>query len=174
VFDAAHECGHLGMHIGLEAGTPELEQQADRFASAFLMPRVGFLREFPRTRHFDWEQLVRLKARWRVSLGAMIRRAYDLQLIDAAQYQRGFRYLRWKGWDKGEPGEGDAEEPTMIATAIEKLKPINITAHDIAKELHLSPAVFERVTGIPAETPPPIERPLADVIPIDFGRKRLP
>lgn len=173
VFDAAHECGHLGMHIGLEAGSPELEQQADRFASAFLLPRVGLLREFPRTQHFDWDQLLKLKARWRVSLAALIRRAYDLQLIDAAQYQRAFRFLRWKGWDKGEPGESDAEEPTMIRTALEALKPLNISAYDVAKELHLSPEVFERVTGIPVE-PPSRERPVDNVISIDFGRRRLP
>lgn len=168
VFDAAHECGHLGMHIGLETGTPELEQQADRFASAFLMPRVGFLREFPRSRHLEWDRLLELKARWRVSLSAMIRRAYDLNLIDAAQYQRGFRYLRWKGWDKGEPGEGEPEEPTMISAALASLEPVGITAHDIAKDLHLSPTVFERVTGISAEPPSPLAQPMADVIPIDF------
>lgn len=45
-FDIAHECGHLVMHPGTPTGTIETEKAADRFASAFLLPRRAFSREF--------------------------------------------------------------------------------------------------------------------------------
>lgn len=45
-FDLAHECGHLVMHEGIETGDAETESQAHRFASAFLLPREAFIKEF--------------------------------------------------------------------------------------------------------------------------------
>lgn len=38
-FDAAHELGHLAMHTHTVPRNREAELEADRFASAFLMPR---------------------------------------------------------------------------------------------------------------------------------------
>ena len=72
----AHECGHLVMHEGLVTGEKETERQADQFASAFLMPRSGIARELPR-RRVDWDAMFRLKARWGVSIQALVRRAFD-------------------------------------------------------------------------------------------------
>ncbi len=77
-WDMAHELGHLVMHAGIAGEAANIEQQAHRFAAAFLLPRSAFLREFPVARHWSWEPLLRFKARWRVSVGAIIRRAFDL------------------------------------------------------------------------------------------------
>jgi hypothetical protein len=83
-FGAAHELGHLVMHADVVAGSPELERQANRFASAFLLPRETFLPECPR--RLNWPHFYELKRRWKVSVAALVRRAYDLECISEASY----------------------------------------------------------------------------------------
>lgn len=56
-FDLAHELGHLVMHGGRTTGDPDTEKEADRFASALLLPRAGYAPEFPRGQRLDWGAL---------------------------------------------------------------------------------------------------------------------
>ena len=85
-FDLAHEAAHLIMHQGVITGDNVTEGEAHRFAGAFLIPRAAFAREFPRSRRaLDWAALFAMKLRWKVSVRAIARRAFDLGLIDAAQ-----------------------------------------------------------------------------------------
>lgn len=81
-FDFAHELGHLVLHQGIEEDDPYLEDQANQFAGAFLLPRGAFFREFPKSIYIDWNELIRMKIRWGVALQALIRRAYDLRMIN--------------------------------------------------------------------------------------------
>ena len=46
-FSAAHELGHLVMHDPESAGTKIIEDQAHRFAAAFLMPADDIRGELP-------------------------------------------------------------------------------------------------------------------------------
>src|SRR3546814_8588593 len=78
-FDFAHGCGHLIMHRGLQTGDRATEDQAHRFASAFLFPRGAVLREFPRGSSINWRALYDLKLRWKMSVRALIRRGHDLR-----------------------------------------------------------------------------------------------
>ncbi|OKS39963.1 XRE family transcriptional regulator, partial [Pseudomonas aeruginosa] len=48
-FDAAHELGHLVMHQHAHPQGPDLEREANAFASAFLMPRASVLAMAPRS-----------------------------------------------------------------------------------------------------------------------------
>ena len=41
-FDSAHQCGHLVLHREMPTGSVATEREADRFASAFLLPATGF------------------------------------------------------------------------------------------------------------------------------------
>lgn len=52
-FDAGHELGHLVMHADVAPGSAEAERDANRFASAFLLPKEPFLAECPRWLDFD-------------------------------------------------------------------------------------------------------------------------
>ncbi|MGL5303474.1 MAG: ImmA/IrrE family metallo-endopeptidase, partial [Aeromonas sp.] len=101
-FDIAHELGHLVLHDGITTGDMITESQANRFASAFLMPRVSFSKEFPalRGRQFDWSKLVEFKSRWKVSLKAIIYRASSLGLITPEKARSGFLFLNTKGYTK--------------------------------------------------------------------------
>lgn len=117
-FDSSHELGHLIMHHDVSAGDFELERQANRFASAFLLPKEAFLNECP-TR-FKLDSYIALKKRWGVSLAALVRRAYDLNRISESTYRRVNILLRqeYKGF---EPEEPSFDPPKIIQTCLGEL-----------------------------------------------------
>lgn len=157
-FDLAHECGHLVMHQGVITGDRETEEQAHRFASAFLIPRAAFAREFPRThRGLDWTGLFRMKLRWKVSVRAIVRRAYDLGLIDAAQYRTANVHLTKTGQAKAERYDDtlEAESAELMSTALRVLSerdPGGLRA--LFDELGSGAELFERITGHAIPAPP--------------------
>jgi Zn-dependent peptidase ImmA (M78 family)/transcriptional regulator with XRE-family HTH domain len=183
-FDLAHELGHLVMHTGMEppesaAAEVAREREADRFAGAFLLPRIGFAREFPRQAvqgRLRWSDLLEMKGRWRVSLGAIMHRAHDLSFIDAAAYRRAMISLRSNKWHKKEPLDEviEGEPPEIIPLAFTQLeKSYGLTAVDVAKQLHLKPAMFEKVVGVPMPTPVVDDkRPDAEIHRLDHYRRK--
>ncbi|MEH6986580.1 MULTISPECIES: helix-turn-helix domain-containing protein [Bacillales] len=89
-FDAGHELGHILMHKDIDNQEvlnklefKQMENQAHRFASAFLLPAEAFAKTVTSTSllHF-----IELKKYWNVSMGAMIYRCFDLGLIDESRY----------------------------------------------------------------------------------------
>jgi Zn-dependent peptidase ImmA (M78 family)/DNA-binding XRE family transcriptional regulator len=111
--DTSHELGHLVMHHGEQPGADGVETQANKFAGAFLMPRAGFAREFPRGR-INFDVVLALKSRWKVSAAAIVRRAHELGLIDPVEYHRAYKFMNWKGWHKKEPVDITDEEPELV------------------------------------------------------------
>src|SRR5262249_33936377 len=109
-FDCAHELGHLILHRTQTTGTAETEAEAHAFASEFLMPKTAMCREFPRSPLIEWETLFKLKQRWRVSIQALVRRAFDLGVLSAVAYRRAYKYISWHGWRRNEPGEFPLEQ----------------------------------------------------------------
>lgn len=171
-FDLAHECGHLVMHVGLDASNLELEPAADAFAAAFLLPRRAFVAEFPRSASPSWESLRALKRRWGVSLAAIVRRARDLRLIDALFYQRAYKQMAARGWNTREPDEEFVtdEQPELIATALRMLNGTGLAPADVARQLGWAPGLFTDVTGEPCAVAPEVDLP-DDIIPIDRFRR---
>jgi Zn-dependent peptidase ImmA (M78 family)/DNA-binding XRE family transcriptional regulator len=108
-FDAAHELGHLVMHqhyterhLSDSEDHKDIEQQANSFASAFLMPAATFGQEVFDT---SLNGFLRLKERWGVSVQAMVMRSFQLKLIDEHRKTELCRQISAKGWRKakGEP-----------------------------------------------------------------------
>ncbi|MGH9734169.1 MAG: helix-turn-helix domain-containing protein [Candidatus Acidiferrales bacterium] len=149
IFDIAHECGHLIMHSGIQTGTEEIEDAADRFAGAFLLPRVAFAREF-RTSPFSWQHIFNLKRRWKASAAAIIKRAYDLRLIGAVEYRQSFKYMSARNWRKGgEPYEPEFRGPELLSSALSALgTKIGLTIEQLRGDLHFTPDTFLTVTGV--------------------------
>jgi len=165
-FDIGHECGHLVMHAGIHTGDLETEAQADRFASAFMMPSRAFSREFCMA-PFSWKHVFDLKRRWQSSAASIVRRAYDLGLIGAVEYRRSFQYMSFKGWTKGEPSEPSFQEPELLPTAFNALgKKVDLTIDSLCSELQFTHKTFKEVTGVEV----PLLRPkMAEVITMKFA-----
>lgn len=155
-FDLAHECGHLIMHRGIETGDKMTEDQANRFASAFLMPRSSFIHEFPRSRFLDWTGIFQLKLRWKVSAAAIIRRAYDLRMISADKYRTGYIHLSKTGQKRVERYEDwiPFEEPELLSSAMRALEgAFPGSMQRIAAETGLTADMLAKVTGVELPSP---------------------
>ncbi len=148
-FDIAHELGHIVLHTENDADDSNIEVEANRFASAFLLPRSAFIVEFGRApARLDWQHLFQMKVRWGVSVQAIIRRAYDLKLISAVQYRNANIYISRKGWRTSEPCEENIprETPELIPNTLQSLFGDKLTSYAIiSKELNLSPWILQSV-----------------------------
>lgn len=152
-FDAAHELGHLIMHADAMPGDKELENQAHRFAGAFLVPRDAFLRECPR--RLNWDHFYEMKRRWQVSVAALVRRAYDLECISEATYRRAWVQLNQTGERKKERFEPPAEHPTMLRKSLALLEG-EITFDDLCAQLGVRPEELQTLVR-EAEQLAPVE-----------------
>lgn len=139
-YDAAHELGHLVLHQGRDfEDTPEdvAEGQADRFASAFLLPAESFATEVPTV--FDIQAFSDLRLRWRVSIQAMVRRSYQVGVFSKWQYENAFIRMSSLGWRSGpEPGAPDRETSFVHEAVLDHLADIGIRPHDLAAEASLT------------------------------------
>jgi len=149
-FDIAHEIGHLIMHRAFRPELETAERQANRFASAFLLPAKPFSREFPRGRRLDWHGIFAIKRRWNVSAQAILRRAHDLTLIDAAQYKSGNVFISKQGYKRSEPYEPEgSEKPEVLRSALIALQQVEgLLPKDIARRLHVQPVLLGKLLGL--------------------------
>jgi len=115
-FTVAHELAHLVLHHHLSMPTQECEIEADQFASEFLMPAAeirGFLGRM------TIEKLLTLKPYWKVSMGALLKRAGDLGCITERQSRYLWMHMSKRGYRTEEPMPLAAEEPTLIAEMLQ-------------------------------------------------------
>jgi Zn-dependent peptidase ImmA (M78 family)/transcriptional regulator with XRE-family HTH domain len=114
-FTLAHEIGHIIMHQ-LPTDDEVIEKEADRFAAEFLMPSLDIA---PDLTSLTFPKLARLKAYWKVSMAALIRRAYDTGKITSRQYRSLNAQLSKNGYRTNEPNPIAVEEPTIFNAMIE-------------------------------------------------------
>lgn len=113
-FSIAHELGHIILHRYIEESdndneSKELESQANRFASAFLMPENSF-RNSVTTLTLNGALL--MKQYWKTSIAAIVRRMNDLGMISEAKYTNMNIDISRKGWNKNEPLDSEASPET--------------------------------------------------------------
>ena len=103
----AHELGHVVMHFDPMASPKVVEQQADLFAAELLTParEVG-----PLLDGLTFQKLGGLKREWRVSMQALITRAYQLGNISHGQRRSMFVRLSRAGYRTREPETLDPPE----------------------------------------------------------------
>lgn len=132
-FDAAHELGHLVLH---RHGSPQgrkAEIDANRFASAFLLPRESIVATAPRQPTVD--RLLELKRTWKVSIAALVRRLYDLSMLTQWQYDRLCIELAQRGWRTKEPSPIERESSQLLPKAFSALEQDGMNRRDIARAL---------------------------------------
>lgn len=151
--DAAHEVGHLIMHPDPQPGDRTLENQANRFAAAFLLPRSAILDQLPRGR-VNWMHMVTLKREWGVSVQALLYRARTLGTLDDVSYESAMKTMSRRGWRKNEPGYlGPPEQPTLLTKALEALATTGFTLADLSGLTHLSVATLRMIVGDESAAP---------------------
>jgi Zn-dependent peptidase ImmA (M78 family)/transcriptional regulator with XRE-family HTH domain len=134
-FTLAHELGHLVMH---RFPSPEMETEANDFASALLMPKSDVIVAF--RGKLDLRRLAALKPEWRVSMQALLYRAQSLGTISKQQAGWLWRQFSTNRIKLREPPELDfpMEHPGIIARMIRlHLETFGYSASEFAKLLHI-------------------------------------
>ncbi len=135
-FDAAHELGHLVPHRN--AGAPqgcEAEHEANRFASAFLMPRGGVFAVAPVFPSLD--RLVVLKRQWIVSVGAVAYRLHALGLLTDWHYTRLCIRIRERGFRTKEPQPSRREMSQILPKVFAAFREEGTSLRDVAEAIQI-------------------------------------
>jgi Zn-dependent peptidase ImmA (M78 family)/transcriptional regulator with XRE-family HTH domain len=137
----AHEAAHLMLHQTSDGLS--VEEEANRFAGEFLMPRREIKASLYR---LNLAKLLDLKQEWKVSMAALVYHAHRLGTITPAQY----RYLNInlrKRWGLNEPYEEHipVEKPTLIQELVDvHMKQFGYSSAEMARILCYSkPADFD-------------------------------
>ena len=157
-FDLAHELGHLLLHTNIEDDDlksseiqDKIEKQAHYFAGAFLLPRETFSKDLIST---SMEQFKFLKAKWKVSIAAMAKRARNLGIITENQERYVYITLNKMGGKKKEPLDDQIpfEKPYLFKQAFSLLLKNRIfTKESLVEELALSRKELESLLFLPSE-----------------------
>jgi Zn-dependent peptidase ImmA (M78 family)/DNA-binding XRE family transcriptional regulator len=155
-FDAAHELGHLVMHSPDQIGSKSIESQAQKFAAEFLMPEDDIKNELPA--QADWPALMRLKARWHVSISSLIVRANTLDIMDGRTYSQAWKALSARGWRKHEPGDlGPPESPILLQRALQVAADSGVTLEALIRRAGLPEIDIRAILGDADSSRPRVE-----------------
>lgn len=103
-FNLAHELAHY-IFIKRLSDKLDEEQACNRFAGAFLFPRVAVFQALGKERRaIEWQELLLLKEQFQISMGAICYRLKDLGVIQEPYYKSLVIRFRRQGWHRKEPG----------------------------------------------------------------------
>jgi Zn-dependent peptidase ImmA (M78 family)/transcriptional regulator with XRE-family HTH domain len=134
-FTLAHELGHIVMH---KFPNPNMESEANDFASALLMPRSEISIAM-RGGRLDMARLAALKPEWRVSMQALLYRAQSLGLIEKQKAGWLWRKFAMDRMRTREPAHLDfpIESPGVIGRMLRlHLDNFGYTPSELAKIVH--------------------------------------
>jgi len=143
-FDAAHELGHLVMHRhGEQQDSRQAENEADQFASHFLMPQDDVA---SRIRYVTGlEELIRAKKRWGVSVAALTYRLNKMGVVSEWQNRTFNIEISRRGYRSQEPEGLNPECSVVWPQVLGALWNERITRDHIAAALHLPTHELESV-----------------------------
>lgn len=132
-FDAAHELGHIILHKHIEKleelsseEQRELEEQANSFAAAFLLPKNVFFNDLKDPLNLEYYK--ELKKKWKVSIAAMVMRARQLGRINNSNYIELVKSMNYRKWRIKEPldNQWKLQETILFKKSIAMLKNSNV------------------------------------------------
>jgi len=138
-YSLSHELGHLVMH---DIPNPQQEDQANLFASEFLMPKEDIkddLYELKLTKFME------LKLHWGASMQAIIYRAWQIGKLSDRQMKYFFIEISKRGWRKIEPVDVPhlKESPSTLKALIDiHVRQLSYTEEEIAEMIGLNPQDF--------------------------------
>jgi len=140
-FSLAHELGHLVMHNYIN---PEIEQEANEFASEFLMPEDDIRPQLETTKKI--EQIAALKPYWKVSIAALIMRISHLNLMTKNQIRYLWMCISRFGWKKREPFQIEREKPTLLQEMLNAHNnELGYSKSELYKLLHVTEELFNNI-----------------------------
>ncbi|WP_080872030.1 XRE family transcriptional regulator [Oceanobacillus timonensis] len=158
-FDIAHELGHLLLHYRVEFTNLDrkeyraLENEANQFAGAFLLPEHVLQEEFQSiARPTNPDAYIDLKKKWFVSIQVLGYQALKLGILDSKKHRNFYAALHRKGYQKQEP-----LDDTLPIQKPQKIKSIIVYAvkesiidirHMIDVDWRAELGFFYQLTGI--------------------------
>lgn len=154
-FTLAHELGHLLMHTGEFFPNQDMdyEREAHRFAASFLMPKEDIFPDLAINTSF--QAIAALKGYWKVSIAALVRRTYDLGIINKARYTSLNVQLSRDGYKKNEPDYGmQRERPTLFKQLMDvHLNELGYSEEQLADKMCLTVTEFKQIYDIYSDGP---------------------
>jgi Zn-dependent peptidase ImmA (M78 family) len=152
-FTTAHELGHLVLHPArrTQITQAQAEEEAHRFAGAFLMPRERAEEAF--RGGFMLQDLARLKQKWGISIQALVKRASAVGMLTEEREQSLWRQIGARGWRTNEPVTVHAEQPALMRAMLARKygePPSVLTA---AEDLGLHPVLMRSLAPDVATRP---------------------
>jgi len=152
-FTLAHELGHLVMH---SVPSPTMEDEANLFASALLMPRRD-IRPYLLDK-ITIQKLASLKPIWRVSMASLLMRCQSIGVLTTTQAQYLWRQMSSMGLRRMEPETiAIKREPTRVLAEILDLhlRELGYTTAELAKSLHVHPEELRSLYTVPEDSAKP-------------------
>ena len=155
----AHELGHIIMHGNAHdyndcpLSDIEVEQQANKFAGEFLAPKHELLPMM--AWNLDLPRLASLKREWKISMQALVMRAYEFGIINARKKQGFFILLSKAGYRVNEPLE--LAPPVETPESLFKMAKFHLTHLQYSREelldfLTIGEADFQQYYSDPYDT----------------------
>ncbi|MCY1478438.1 Helix-turn-helix domain protein [compost metagenome] len=145
VFTIAHELGHILMHFrgGIISEDRDVENEADRFASSFLLPSEEIKSSLY---YLTDEKLGDLKRYWKVSIQALLFKAKVLGTLNPDQYRRWVTKINYYGWRKLEPLEFENSEPKLLFKMLKlHFEQLDYSKEELSKMFGLNSAEFDQI-----------------------------
>jgi Zn-dependent peptidase ImmA (M78 family)/DNA-binding XRE family transcriptional regulator len=154
-FDACHEVAHLILHSHLskqdisERMHKLTEDQAYRFASAFLMPSASFKKDVWMT---SIEAFKVLKKDWKVSVAAIIKRCDDLGLLGDDEEKTRRLWIKYRReWQNIEEDTLEFETPQLMKRCVDALLESGLkTKSQILYEIPFTQTDIESLLNLPS------------------------
>lgn len=154
-FTLSHELAHIVMH---QFPTPTMEQEANEFASCFLVPTKDVAPHFGHGR-VDLPKLAALKRVWKVSMASLVFAADRSGKLTTSQKNYIWQQFSMAGIRTSEPPELDfsPEQPTTVPSLLRvHVENLGYSVSELAKILTMTDAelpVFYDMTELLGSTP---------------------
>lgn len=143
-FDAAHELGHLVLHKHAQPQGPDLEREANAFASSFLMPRSSVLAMAPRAPSLP--SLIKHKKYWGVSVAALNFRLHSLGLTSEWTNRTLCIQIAQEGFRTNEPEPLPHEKSVVLEKIFAALREEGLTKADVAEQIAITSQEINELT----------------------------
>ncbi len=149
-FSIAHELGHIFLHhhgeqdldfsVPFEFNQKVKEEQANEFASEFLMPEDEIRKDLT---GLTIDRLQHLKFKWKVSMAALVERARRLNIITPEKYINFRKEFSFRRWLIHEPNHLPLEEPFNLKQIIKSYQlDLGFSIPELAERVGLSEKEF--------------------------------